>query len=229
MPIRDQDQGYRRGLVLGLTMAEIAVLVIFVLLLVFGALLTRQAREAKALHETVARLEPVQAELDRIADHFGGSPEAVIQELARAAETQRRLVLIEEEVARLRELEQALEAARGEGAPEQPLPELFRELVLLRDAITKAGITPVPESLQQALAEAAEAKDALAAVDGKDAVTLAKANARLAREAENLKAQLANLLRQAQSGDAAWIIRLAGQHRTESRSISSTSRSRAEG
>jgi hypothetical protein len=200
MPIRDQQQGYRRGLVLGLTMAEIAVLVIFVLLLVFGALLTRQAREAEALHETVALLEPARAELDRIADRLGGSPEAIVEALARAAETQRRLVLIEEEVGRLRELEQTLESIRSHGTPEQPLPEIFRELMLLRDATVDAGIAPVPEALRRALADAAEAKEILAAVAGEDAATLGEVNARLAREAENLKAQMANLLRQAQLG-----------------------------
>ncbi len=184
--IRDQEQGYRRGLVLGLTMAEIAVLVIFVLLLVLGALFARLAREAEALQQRITELE--------------ARPEAIIQELARANETRRRLVLVEKEVAHLRELEQALESARPKGTAKRPLPELFRELVLLRDAIIDAGIAATPDVLRQALTEAAKAKEALEAMAGKDAAALAEENARLAREIENLKAQIANLRRQAQSG-----------------------------
>jgi hypothetical protein len=71
--------------------------------------------------------------------------------------------------------------------------------VLLRDAIVSAGITPLPEALQQALAEATEAKEALAAIDGTDAATLGQDNVRLARDVDNLRAQMASLRRQAQA------------------------------
>ncbi len=156
--IADQKRDYRRGLVLGLTMAEIFVLVIFVLLLVLSALLARQARDAAELRERIAILEAADADPDK-------------------------------EVARLRELEQALETARPHGAPERPLPEVFRDLVLLRDAIADAGIAPEPEALRQKLAEAPDAQK-----------KLVKEKARLAREVENLKSRMANLRRQAQSG-----------------------------
>lgn len=198
--IRDQEQGYRRGLVLGLTMAEIAVLVIFVLLLVLGALFARQAREAEALRERIAVLEATATEVDRLARAVGRNPEAIIQELARANETRRRLVLVEKEVERLKKLEHALESARPEETAKRPLPEVFRELVLLRDAIVDAGIAPTPEALQTTLDEAVAAKEALAASASRDAAALAEENARLARENETLKAQMANLRRQAQSG-----------------------------
>lgn len=199
-PISEQERGYRRGLVLGLTMAEIAVLVIFVLLLVLGTLLARQARDVEALRERNATLETTAAEVDRIASAIGLHPEVIKQELVRAKETRRRLVLLQKEAARLSELEQALESVRPDGTPKQPLPELFRELLMLRDAIVKAGTAATPDALKQTLAEAAKAKEALIAVAGKDAAAVAEENARLARENANLKSQMANLRRQAQSG-----------------------------
>jgi len=148
-------------------MAEIALLVIFVLLLVLGTLLGIQARELAALKKAVV-------EYKSIAD-------------------------VQQEVVRLRKLKVELEAARPESTERRTLPELFRELLLLRAVATDAGIANTPEALRRALVEAAAARKGHKAIARK-VVTVKKKNARLLRTNANLKAQMANLQRQGRAG-----------------------------
>lgn len=199
--IRDQDEGYRRGLVLGLTMAEIIILVIFVLLLVLSTLFERQSNQ-------IAVLESKLEKFDRFAKTLGRTPEQLFQEVMRESKRQRPLVLVrKEEIKRLEKLERTLTSIRPASMGQQPLPELFRELVLLRDATIEAGVKPTSEALQRALVEGAEAKKALDAIPKTDPKKLTQENARLSRENERLRqnlrdlqSQLANFQRQTQSG-----------------------------
>ena len=193
----DQEQGYRRGLVLGLTMAEIAVLVIFVLLLIFGTLFARQTNETDTLRDQVNTLEAAALELERIAQDLGQEPEVVMEELARARASQERLEQIEREAERLRILERELELVRPQEMANQPLPEVFRELVLVRDAIKEAGVSTSPEELAETLNEAEAAREALGNLP-EDTRSLGEQNVQLSRENQNLKSQMANLRRQAQ-------------------------------
>ena len=170
--IQGQEEGYRRGLVLGLTMAEIVILVIFVLLLVLGASLALKERENETLKKRNEMLRAGATEL--------------------AEETRQRLARIEKEVTQLRELREDLESARPDGLPERPLPEIFRELVLVRDAVVDSGISPTPDSIRQALADAAAIKEELLASAGQ--------NKLLERQNKNLKTKMTDLLRQARSG-----------------------------
>ncbi len=48
-PIKGQDSAYRRGMILGLTMAEIMLLILFMLLLTFGMLIADRERAVKEL------------------------------------------------------------------------------------------------------------------------------------------------------------------------------------
>lgn len=57
MDIRGQDQAYKRGLVLGLTMAEIIILVLFCLLLAFAAVFADHRERIKLKNESIAALE----------------------------------------------------------------------------------------------------------------------------------------------------------------------------
>jgi hypothetical protein len=92
-----QDASYRRGLVLGLTMAEIAILIIFCLLLLLGTLLlaerdrTRIAEE-KARH-TGEQFAVLQEKFEKLSNAIGAKEN--IQDLFRE------LVLIREEAAAL--------------------------------------------------------------------------------------------------------------------------------
>ena len=164
--IQERDQGYRRGLVLGFTMAEIAILMIFVLLLVLSILLGRKSKEVEDLKEWVANLE----------------------------------LNTSEELIRLKKLERTLNLAAPEDMREQPLPEVFRELVFVRQEIVAAGIQATPNALQQVLKDSALAKKALAELAGQDGNTLVEKNAGLVMQNKNLKAQIANLQRRAGSG-----------------------------
>jgi hypothetical protein len=52
-----QQESYKRGMVLGLTMAEIVLLILFTLLLVLSALLLEKERESKKLMAQIALIE----------------------------------------------------------------------------------------------------------------------------------------------------------------------------
>jgi cell division protein FtsB len=181
-------------------MAEIAVLVIFVLLLVLGTLFAQQARELDALRMQITELREASEELHRLAETVGRDPQKIIDELARSAELEKRLIIAEKDAERLRKLEKEIGAAQPEGAPKQPLPEFIRELVLVRDAVVKGGLTAKPDAIRKALTEARAAKEAMETLAGKDLTAVVSENEQLTREVENLKAQMANLRRQAQKG-----------------------------
>ena len=197
--ISEQQEGYRRGLVLGLTMAEIAVLVIFVLLLVLGALLALKDRENEELQERNRILRASLSEFDRIVETNGGHFEDVIRELARAKETRRSLDRLQQEVTDLqqeiqafRELQQVLETNRPKTMAERPLPEVFRELLLLRSAVMDSGVAPSPHAVRKALIEAANKDDLL---------QLAEQRAQeLTRQKDDLNARLTELQRTADRG-----------------------------
>jgi hypothetical protein len=57
MDIRGQGQAYKRGLVLGLTMAEIVILVLFCLLLALAAVFSVHRERIKLQTERIAALE----------------------------------------------------------------------------------------------------------------------------------------------------------------------------
>jgi hypothetical protein len=52
-----QQESYKRGMVLGLTMAEVVLLILFTLLLVFSALLIDKEREQAKLAAQIALVE----------------------------------------------------------------------------------------------------------------------------------------------------------------------------
>jgi len=58
--VTDRGRTFPRGLVLGLTMAEIAILIIFVLLLALAALLAREADRRQAAERKVADYEQIE-------------------------------------------------------------------------------------------------------------------------------------------------------------------------
>jgi len=62
--VRGHDNAYRRGLVLGLTMAEIMLLVLFMLMLVLGAILANREAQIRKRDEHIAQLAAVQHFID---------------------------------------------------------------------------------------------------------------------------------------------------------------------
>lgn len=83
MSVASDNVSYRKGLLLGMTMAEIVILIIFLLLLAFAALLEK---EQKA-HEAEKRLvERNKSTIDRIIQVFDKSDPAITEELVKAIE-----------------------------------------------------------------------------------------------------------------------------------------------
>ena len=108
-----QNISYRRGLVLGLTMAEIAILIIFVLLLAFAALLAGQRDKrkeaekiAQARQDTIISLKKQFSEIrERLPE--GKSIEELQRELVFVSETRQ-------------QLEEVYEAAKEHGFSPEP-------------------------------------------------------------------------------------------------------------
>lgn len=197
--IQDQEWGYRRGLVLGLTMAEIVILVIFVLLLLFSLLHDNQVREADDLRSRIVVLKTNAAAMDKLVGHVGKDLEVIIHELEQASENQNRLMVLEDETKQLKNQIKEMESSRPTDMVEQSLPEVFREIVLLRNTVMSAGILPTPAALQNVLEEAAVMKEVVTDLAGRDVVDLIEQNTRLVRDNENLSAQMENIRRQVQS------------------------------
>ena len=102
--VEENDRGYRRGAVMGLTMAEIMLLLLFCLLLASAGIL--EDREQR-LADTAELLE---------------NAEMMLADLAEAQDTSKiraELTMLNEEVARLRDVA----SAAGASSPQMPLPD----------------------------------------------------------------------------------------------------------
>ena len=113
--LEKQNAAYRRGLVLGLTMAEIAILIIFILLLAFAALLVRQQdkqkeaeRVAEERQETIHQLEAQLSIVQEVLPSSGKNIE----------ELQRELVLLRDAKQQLEGLQSTAEEAGFLSEPE---------------------------------------------------------------------------------------------------------------
>ncbi|MXW00761.1 MAG: hypothetical protein F4X59_09985 [Holophagales bacterium] len=116
----ERGRTFPRGLVLGLTMAEIAILIIFVLLLAVAALLAREADRRQAAERQLVRFEQIEALFE--AEALPEDPaalEAVLRERVdehRDADSWRELVReIEATPGELREMAEAMGAAARRG------------------------------------------------------------------------------------------------------------------
>jgi hypothetical protein len=102
--IKSQDSAYRRGLVLGLTMTEIMLLILFALLLALAAALANRQEIIKAKNKEIALLAPVKQQLEEL---FRTSPAGVtVEDILRRIERQQSQIAAQErELERLRPME----------------------------------------------------------------------------------------------------------------------------
>ena len=109
-----QQEFYKRGMVLGLTMAEVVLLILFTLLLVLSALLIDKEREQAKL---AAQIALVEKEFSRLVNGQISDPEKFFQELViakdRAAQADRLEKQLQEATKQNAELKTALEKERG--------------------------------------------------------------------------------------------------------------------
>ena len=106
--LEKQNASYRQGLVLGLTMAEIAILIIFVLLLAFAALLVHQQDKQKEAEQVAEERQKIITQLE--------AQLSIIQEVLpdggkNIEELQRELLLLRDAKQQLTTFQKAAEAA----------------------------------------------------------------------------------------------------------------------
>ncbi len=139
----EAERGHRRGVVLGLTMAEIMLLLLFCLLLVSGALLQDSEERLGEIEKRAALAEARAAEAEtRLAELVPVAPVERPQiDLVQLEKDRAELMLLREESARLREL------LPPQGIFSQAAPlseEVWRELVLAQEAgreVIASGLT----------------------------------------------------------------------------------------
>jgi flagellar motor protein MotB len=132
-----QDKSYRRGLILGLTIAEIMILLIFVLLMALAAALANREKRLEAVEDgTGSRLvEAIQA-----AYPEANSPDDYYKELVRAIDARKAV-------------ERYGDKAAGERLAEDA--EIGRQA---REAAARAGVTNPSEFAERAISRASAGK-----------------------------------------------------------------------
>lgn len=202
--IARQQSSYRRGLVLGLTVAESMLLILFALLLALGWVLVKRDREAKALQDQIAALQhrevELQAKVDVLAAVAQHRPlDEFFKELVQAREAQARVKLQEERLVEreraVEKMQQLLQAVDGQPDAQKRLRDLAAEGARLEEEIAKVSKTAgaqdnydlVPEGV--ALAQAAKA----AGRTPEEARAMLMDAGRSAREAATLKGQVLRL------------------------------------
>ena len=112
--VTHQEDAYKRGVVLGLTMAEIVLLILFTLLLVLAALVAAKERERTGLMQ---QLEAVRRDFVTLADRRVADPDAFFRELVLAEDRARETAQLRERLAEAgretRELREALEREKA--------------------------------------------------------------------------------------------------------------------
>lgn len=169
-PIDDQNKSYRRGLVLGLTMAEIAILIIFCLLLASAFLMQEKEHRAEQLRVKNQELEQVQEMVERIRER-NGNPEKfdeLFQELKRVAEQAIKVEDIQAELDKLKE----------------ETKDLAADAAYAKEVRASLKDTPYQDKPAAAVADALKATG--------DAGELAAEKKEAELESERLKGQLAD-------------------------------------
>lgn len=156
--------GYRRGLVLGLTLAETLLLVLFILLLVYAALGQQRDKKMKDQEDQIASLSlRIDSGVDRLAreltqsgiasnpDELSRKLNRLTDEMARNAQLQKDLSTYQRLVPTASEAKQLADAFDVQQSPETPLQILDRHLA--RTTTAPATTTPdTPKTLAEALA-----------------------------------------------------------------------------
>ncbi|HPI47316.1 MAG TPA: hypothetical protein PLH23_03550 [Hyphomonadaceae bacterium] len=164
MPGANDPVGYRRGLVLGLTLAETLLLVLFILLLVYAALGQQRDKKMKDQEDQIASLSlRIDSGVDRLAreltqsgiasnpDELSRKLNRLTDEMARNAQLQKDLSTYQRLVPTASEAKQLADAFDVQQSPETPLQILDRHLA--RTTTAPATTTSdAPKTLAEALA-----------------------------------------------------------------------------
>lgn len=159
---RSDPVGYRRGLVLGLTLAETLLLVLFILLLVYAALGQEREKKMKEQEAQIAGLSlRIDSGLDRLSKELTAAGIAdpaelslrlrrLTDEVARNGQMQKDLATYARLVPSVSEAKQIADAFDVQRSSESPLQVLDRHLS--RTSTPVAEIERAPATLAEALA-----------------------------------------------------------------------------
>lgn len=202
--IARQQSSYRRGLVLGLTVAESMLLILFALLLALGWVLVKRDRTALQLQQRIAGLEHeerlVQAKLDVISSIAQHRPtEEFFKELVQAREAQAQVKLEEQRLVEreraTEKMERLLGALQNSPDAKARLRDLAANGARLEQALAKvskdAGKADPYDAIPEGVALAQAAKDAGRSPE--ETRAMLRDAERSAREAATLKGQVVRL------------------------------------
>ncbi len=141
--ISEQDGSYRRGLVLGLTMAEIAILIIFILLLALGFVLEKEHERRRAIE---TNLRDANTKISNLSEQIsvlsslskGRDIEEFVRELIAARESARELKSIKSELTEAKELVSEYEEVL-EGASPKEVAEALEEAITIKSILEQFG------------------------------------------------------------------------------------------
>ena len=179
--VAEQNDSYRKGLVLGLTMAEIAILIIFILLLALAALLEIERNKLDLAEMQLMAAEKkilkYEEEMKIIHEFYG---EKDLKELVRE------LVVAREEIKSLSKIQSKFTEAKKVIRNLEEKDKKYQEIA------KKYNFNLSPEKLEQVLLEASEINNFMSKLGGDSVVKIAQDNIELHTENNRLEGQLAN-------------------------------------
>ena len=192
-PVLDQNRAYRKGLILGFTMAEISILIIFCLLLATSFLIQKKNKINDILSHENKELNQVKIKLDSLKKSATSQMEFddLFQELTRSKAQAEKVKKLQEELSKrlteVKELE-AIKSTLQTNTSNKSIKEIMSELVA--DAqYTKE----IKESLNNTALKDHSAKEIAQIINSSGKLTdIVTEKMRAVVEVERLKGQLAN-------------------------------------
>lgn len=193
-PVLDQNRAYRKGLILGFTMAEISILIIFCLLLATSFLIQKKTKIIDTLQQENNKLNQVKVKLDEWTKNSSSQMkfDDLFQELVRSKSQAEKINKLQADLEkRLSEVDElkVIKSTLENNASNKSIKETFSELVA--DAqYTKE----LKESLNNTFIKDHSAKEIAEIINSSGKLTevvTEKMNALV--EIERLKGQLANV------------------------------------
>lgn len=134
-PVIDQNRAYRKGLILGFTMAEISILIIFCLLLATSFLIQKKNEIISKLSQENNELNQVKVKLDELKKNSTSQMEfdELFQELARSKAQAEKINKLQADLeSRLAEVEElkVIKSTLENNAPNKSIKEIISELAL---------------------------------------------------------------------------------------------------
>lgn len=197
-PVFEQNKAYRKGVILGLTMAEITILIIFCLLIASALIVEEKESKIEILTAKNIELTQVKDALDQLRaqavnpnkiDDLFQELKRMQEQAAKGEKAQIQLDKITKENIQLQKIKEIVDQKISQGITfEDASRDLAADAQYAKDIKNALKDTPFQDNTPQALSDALKASGDLAkAIAGKSEATI---------EAERLKGQLANARKQ---------------------------------